>query len=121
MRSEPVTEANLQLAWQAFAEKRRAYYAEYQLLQQPFELNGTEVTLQLLNTVQENLLNELLSDLTLHLRQYLKNDSIRVQGKLKIDNTAPVIYTNREKLNYLAEKNHLVHNLIKTLGLDPDF
>ncbi len=121
LRNEPVTEANLKLAWQAFAEKRKAFHAEYQLLQQPFELNGTEVTMYLHNTVQENLLNELRSDLTLHLRQHLKNDNIRVQGKLIIDNTTPVIYTNREKLNYLAEKNPLVVNLIKTLGLDPDF
>ncbi len=120
-KNQPLTEQNLKAALDEFAHQRKAFQAEYHLLQQPYELRGETVVLHLHNTVQENLLNELKSELVRHLRQQLSNDNIRVEGELHFSENQPVIYTNREKLNYLTEKNPNISLLVKTLGLDPDF
>lgn len=117
----PVDKEHFIRIWKEFAELRKAYQAEYHLLQQPVEFEDNVAVLHLLNPVQETLLQELQADLTDYLRKHLRNRTIQVKGELKINEIKTMLYTNREKLNYLAEKNPLVNDLMKALGLDPDF
>ncbi len=117
----PVEEEQFRTAWKEFAEQRKAYQAEYHLLQQPLELKDNTAVLYLLNPVQETLLQDLKSQLTEYLRNRLRNKSIQIKGELKVSEGQTMLYTNRDKLNYMAEKNPMVRNLIKSLGLDPDF
>lgn len=117
----PFTKEQLTQAWKAFAEQRKKYKAEYQLLTQAFELHDSTIVLHLMNPVQETLLNEMKSDLMQFIRERLQNYSIQVTGEHKNTDTKKVIYTNREKFEHLAEKNPLLLELKEKLGLDPDF
>jgi DNA polymerase-3 subunit gamma/tau len=118
---KPFTTEQLTEAWKAFAEHRKKYKAEYQLLTQEFEVHGTTIVLHLMNPVQETLLNEMKSDLMQFIRERLQNYSIQVTGEHRNTDTKKVIYTNREKFEHLAEKNPLLLELKEKLGLDPDF
>ena len=97
------------------------YRAEYQLLTQEIEIRDTTIVLHLLNPVQETLLNDLKSDLMLHVRQKLNNFTITVTGELKSETDKKVIYTNREKFEHLASKNPNLLTLKEKLGLDSDY
>jgi hypothetical protein len=71
--------------------------------------------------VEESLFNSLKSDLATRLREQLKNNSITIVSELKLEADKKVIYTSREKFDYLVEKNPLLKELKDRLGLDPDF
>ena len=111
----------LRTAWLEYAEKRKQYKADFQLLSQEIEIRQTTVVIHLLNPVQETILNDLKTDLTQHLRQVLKNQTIQVEGELKTDENHKVAYTNREKFEHLAQKNPVLNEMKKRLGLDTDF
>lgn len=121
VENKPFTIEQLQEAWKAFAEQRKKYKAEYQLLTQEFEVHDSTIVVHLLNPVQETLLNEIKSDLMQFIRERLQNYSIQVTGEHKNTDNKKVIYTNREKFEHLAEKNPLLLELKERLGLDPDF
>jgi hypothetical protein len=118
---EPFTLEDLQRVWNDFAEQRKLFQAEYQLLQQPFDRKENEITIHLHNPVQETILNTLKGDMITFLRQNLQNKSIMISGELREEETRKIIYTNREKFAYLLEKNPVLKELKERLGLDTDF
>jgi len=61
------------------------------------------------------------SELAGFLREKLKNSTIVVVGELKEQEDRKVIYTNREKFDYLVNKNPMLKELKDRLGLDTDF
>jgi hypothetical protein len=75
----------------------------------------------LLSPVHETMLNNIKSELSAFLREKLQNSTISVMGELIGADEKKVIYTNREKFDYLAEKNPLLKELKDRLGLDTDF
>jgi hypothetical protein len=75
----------------------------------------------LLSPVHETMLNNIKVEMTAFLRDKLKNSSIQVTGELIGSEDRKVIYTNREKFDYLAEKNPVLKELKDRLGLDTDF
>lgn len=97
------------------------YQAEFQLLNQEYELADSRITIPLHNPVQETMLTNLRSDLTTFLRDRLRNQSIQVVGELREAEQRKVIYTNREKFDYLVAKNPMLRELKDRLGLDTDF
>ena len=115
------TEEELQQAWNEFAESRKIYQADYQLLTQPFARKDHEITIHLHNPIQETILNGIKSDLVAHLRQVLQNDLLFVTGELVEGETKQMLYTAREKFDYLLEKNPMLKELKEKLGLDTDF
>lgn len=121
LTNQPYTFERLQEVWMEFADKRKKYRAEYQLLTQQIELRESTVLVHLHNPVQETLLNDLKSDLMQYIRESLNNHTIQISGELKSNDTKKVIYTNREKFEHLAEKNPNLILLKDRLGLDPDF
>ncbi len=104
-----------------FAELRKIYQAEYQLLSQPYALQENKIVVQLMHPVQETMLSNMKSELTTFLRERLKNNSIIVVGEVHVSDDKKVIYTNREKFEYLADLNPALHELKERLGLDTDF
>lgn len=104
-----------------FAELRKVYQAEYQLLSQPYLLQQNKVIVQLRHPVQETMLNNIKSELTGFLRERLKNNSILISAEINVTEDKKVIYTNREKFDYLADLNPALHELKDRLGLDTDF
>jgi hypothetical protein len=104
-----------------FAETRKRFQAEYQMLSQPYELRDSLIVVTLLSPVHETMLNGIKSEMSAYIREKLKNNSIQIIGELKSTDERKVIYTNREKFDYLAEKNPLLRELKDRLGLDTDF
>ena len=119
--NEPYTEAQLRTAWDAYAEQRKKFQAEYQMLTQPYTLQDHTITVELLSPVHETMLNNIKSELTGFLREQLKNSAIQVTGQLYAGEEKKVIYTNREKFDFLVEKNPMLRELKDRLGLDTDF
>jgi hypothetical protein len=111
----------LKSAWEEFAELRKGQLAEYQLLKREFTLGGSLITIPLSNPIEEPLLHNIRVQLTNHLRTKLANNSISVTGLLQAVDSKKVIYTNKEKLDFLIEKNPSLKELKERLGLDPDF
>ncbi len=120
--NEPFTEQQLQEAWTTFAEQRRKFQAEYQMLTQPFELNGNQVVVNLLSPVQETMLDNIKIELASYLRERLRNSNIQVTGRVSTTpDDSKMMYTARDKFEYLAEKNPILKELKDRLGLDTDF
>lgn len=119
--SEPFTTEQLQEAWNAFAEQRKKFQAEFQMLCQPFNLEENVITVDLLSPVHEAMLNNIKIELTTFLRERLRNSSIQVTGALQAAEDKKIIYTNREKFEFLASKKPILNELKERLGLDTDF
>ena len=119
--AEPFTETQLREVWNIFVEQRKKFQAEYQMLSQPYKLEGGVIIVELLSPVHETMLNNIKSELTAFLREQLRNNSIQVTGELKSSEEKKIIYTNREKFDYLVEKNPMLRELKDRLGLDTDF
>jgi hypothetical protein len=80
------------------------------------------VIIQLHNHFQETLLDEIRLELLTFLRDRLSNDSIQLGGEIKaVVDTGKMLYTNKEKLDHLMEKNPMVKELKDKFGLDTDF
>lgn len=119
--NEPFTPEQLHLVWMDFAEQRKKFQAEYHLLIQPTEIRGNQIIIQLLSTVHETMLNNFKSDLIAYLREKLKNNTILVVGELREAEEKHMLYTPRDKFEYLLEKNPVLKSMRDRLGLDPDF
>ncbi|MEO5600546.1 MAG: hypothetical protein ABIR06_06440 [Cyclobacteriaceae bacterium] len=105
----------------AFADQRKKFQAEYQLLSQSYELQDHMIIVQLLSPVHETMLNNIKVELTAFLREKLRNSSIQITGHLQTGEEKKVMYTNREKFDFLADKNPILKELKDRLGLDTDF
>jgi DNA polymerase-3 subunit gamma/tau len=119
---ESFTTEQLQQVWNEFAEQRRKYQAEYQLLKQPFELRNNQIIVLLHSPVQETMLNGMRLELGTLLREKLRNNSIQLLGEfIKEGEQKKAIYTNRDKFEYLMEKNPALKELKERFGLDAEF
>ena len=119
--AEPFTENQLREVWNAFAEQRKKFQAEYQMLSQPYKLEGSIITVELLSPVHETMLDNIKIEITAFLREQLRNNTIQVTGEIQSNEEKKIIYTNREKFDYLVEKNPMLRELKDRLGLDTDF
>ena len=119
--TEAFTEDALRAAWDEFASSKKHLQAEYHLLSQPFDVDGTMITLHLLSPVQETMLNGFRSDLIGYLRTKLRNDLIQVTGVIRQSDEKKMIYTPRDKFEYLQEKIPILKEFKDRLGLDTDF
>jgi DNA polymerase-3 subunit gamma/tau len=121
---QPFTEEQLRAVWIEYAEQRKKFQAEFQMLSQPFELrNNHQVVVSLLSHVHDTMLNNIKAELSAFLRERLKNNTIQVMGELRSsgDDDKKVYYTARDKFDYLTAKNPLLQELKDRLGLDTDF
>jgi hypothetical protein len=119
--NESFTQEELQSAWNEFASQRKKFQAEFQLLSQPYDVRDKLIVITLLSPVHETMLNNIKVELTTFLRDRLKNSTLQVTGELISSDDKKVIYTNREKFDYLADKNPILKQLKDRLGLDTDF
>jgi DNA polymerase-3 subunit gamma/tau len=101
-------------------EKRKMYQAEYHLLTHEIEFTENQVIVHH-NQLQEKLFDSLRADILTFLRETLNNQSVQLIGKLQEIDQKKMVYTNREKFEYLAQKNPALRELKDRLGLDTDF
>ncbi len=95
--------------------------AEFHLLSREVDLNGSIVTVALANTVEEPLLQSMMTDLVTYLRNRLSNPTIKVESVMKEMDVKKMAYTNKEKFDLLVGKNPMLKELKDRLGLDTDF
>lgn len=107
--------------WKAFAETRKMHQADFFLLSQAYERSESKIIVPLTNALQETMLNEFKLDLITFLRDRLHNTTITVVGELREVEDKKVIYTPRDKFEYLLARNPLVKELKERLNLDTDF
>jgi len=121
--TEKFTDSDLKNAWKDFKEKRSGRAQEQNVLSQPYALSEDKkvITIQLSNSVQLDILSEIRSDLMIHLKSILKNDTFQIEGTVAKDESKEMLYTNKEKFNHLAKKNPQIKSLQEKLGLDPEF
>jgi len=117
--TETFTSDQLQQQWQAFAATRQSP-TELLILNRGFELQKDTILLKLENQIQLTQLGEFKYELLEFLRKQLKNSQIQLQGEVVEQQKKRMVYTNREKFEYLAEKNPLLNDLKNQLGLDMD-
>ncbi len=115
-----MTLSEVQHAWKQFAESRKGQIAEYNLLLRDFDLAGNTIQLQLTNPVEDQLLTDIRTDLLTFLKEKLNNE-IFIEGVMQKSITKKVIYTNKEKFDYLVEKYPALLELKERLGLDTDY
>ena len=116
-----VTPELIQSAWDTFRESRKDQVAIHLLLQRQIQTEGTSIRIELTNLVEEQLLDEIRTDLLTHLREHLSNPGITLISSVAVSESVKTAYTGREKLNKLAEKYPLILDLKERLGLDPEF
>jgi hypothetical protein len=119
--NKSVNVEELKKVWNEFAELKKTQAGEYSLLTRGFDLNENKITIALANLVEEPLLQSIRTQLTAYLRDKLNNNNINVFGVLQAIETKRVAYTNKEKFDYLAEKNPILLELKERLGLDTDY
>jgi hypothetical protein len=120
-KDQSFTDEQLHEAWKSFAETRKLQQGDYQLLNQPFERIENKIVMPLSNPIQETMLKEFKTELNAFLRERLQNNAVLVVGELRMSDDKKVIYTNRDKFDFLAAKNPIIIELKDRLGLDPDF
>lgn len=91
------------------------------MLSQPYSLRNNHIIVNLLSPVHDTMLGNIKVELTTFLRERLKNSLIQVTGELTAADDKKMIYTNRDKFEYLAAKNPMLTELKDRLGLDTDF
>jgi len=120
-QDEPIVESKVRAVWNEFAEQRKNQVAEYHILTQTFALNKNVITVYLNNPIEEPLLQGIKSDLVGYLREKLNNSTLQVEGEMQQYYTKRKAYTNKEKFDYMVERNPLLKELQEKLGLDPDY
>jgi DNA polymerase-3 subunit gamma/tau len=119
--NKSINQAELKKVWDEFAELKKTQAGEYSLLTRGFDLNENKITISLANPVEEPLLQSIRTQLTAYLRDKLNNSNINVFGVMQAIETKRMAYTNKEKFDYLAEKNPILLELKERLGLDTDY
>ncbi|MGK7389834.1 MAG: hypothetical protein ACNS60_05760 [Candidatus Cyclobacteriaceae bacterium M2_1C_046] len=74
-----------------------------------------------MNKLQEDIINKLRTDLMHHIRKTVDNGDIKLNTKVKQQEEGRMLYTNREKFEYLQELKPVLKTLKDKLGLDPEF
>ncbi|MBS1559262.1 MAG: hypothetical protein JST69_11115 [Bacteroidetes bacterium] len=121
LQGKPLTSEQLRDAWADYALLRKNQVAEFHLLSRQVDIKGSVVTVALANSVEEPLLQAILPELLTYLRDRLSNATIKVESVLQKEESKKIAYTNKEKFDWLAQKNPLLIELKDRLGLDPDF
>lgn len=121
LRSTAYTPDQLKTAWSSFVKNRSFQNLDLELLNNPYELEGDKITVSIPNEALVASFEKFRSDLLLHLRDSLKNDHIKLESKIVELEKEKMLYTDREKFNYLKEKYPALKDLQDKLGLDPEF
>lgn len=120
---EVFTPEQLQQVWNEFAEQRRKFQAEYQMLKEPYELrNGNQIIVTIHNPVQEDMLNGIRLDLCALLKERLRNNSIQLTGESAKESDQKKMFLGpKDRFEYMMKKNPALRELKERFGLDAEF
>ena len=122
---DPFTYDQLKTHWDDFASQKKSAGRDihHAVLKEEMQLldDGYTILLKLTNAVNIDTLDIFRSDLITYLKSKLNNRSIRLETEVIKEADKRMIYTNKDKFDYLLEKKPILHSLKDRLGLDPDF
>lgn len=119
---KPIDPEGLRKAWAEFTELKKNQLAEYQLLKRDYILQDNKIIITLNNPIEEPFLQGIRTSLIAYLRDKMSNHSLMVTGVMReLEASRPMIYTNKEKFEYLLEKNPVLKDLQERFGLDADY
>lgn len=103
--------------------KQQGKNMEISILRQPFEVSGEKVVFLLSGDIQKDLFLKIRQEVTLLIRESLKNHKADLSFEIKEDavSAAQKLYTSTDKLNYLREKSPALKELQQRFGLETDF
>ncbi len=123
-REDPFDEQQLRDLWQDYLNilKERKKDVEFATLNRNFEVrDGHNIFIKFNNSVQVLTLEGIQQDLVTYLRKSLMNRNINVKGEVELSGEKKMVYTNREKFEYLSDKYPMLRELRDKLDLDTDF
>ena len=120
-QNKPVTEQQLRRAWEEYAQRKKDDVAVYHILIRDFTFTSNTITLPLANPIEEPLLQAIRAELLTYLRDNLQNSLIQLVSELKEIELKKRVYTNKDKFDYLVQKNPALKEMKDRFGLDPDF
>lgn len=97
---------------------------EFAILDQEIKVrDGGEVVLDVVGHMQEEIAGKMKPELVGLIRQFTGAERvlITVEHKEEVESSAPKLYTNTDKLNYLREKHPALAELQRKFGLEADF
>ncbi len=122
--SSPFSYDDLIRTWQKLSEKHKEKSLSlYMALTQhkPKLKPDNTVLLFVDNSIQQDLINENITDILAFLHERLNNHHIRIETEVKQQGTRQKAYLPKEKLEELIKKNPHVKTLKDDLGLDLDY
>jgi DNA polymerase III subunit gamma/tau len=108
-------------AMMAFNKQRSSSATEEVILNRDVTINGTTFELALDNTIQESMLHELKSVWVSFLRTHLRNSQVQIMATIAVQNVQRNPYSPQEKFNVLVERNPILLDLQRALGLEVDY
>ncbi len=121
LRNTPFTAEEMDTAWQQFLNSGNFQSLDQEVLKNPYQLEGNKVTVTIPNEALVSGFEKFRGDLLQHLRNTLKNDHIALQSKVVEVAKEKMLYTDREKFEFLKSKYPALKDLQDKLGLDPEF
>jgi len=103
--------------------KEQGKNMEISILRQPFDVSSEKVVFFLSGEIQKDLFSKIRQEVTLLMREGLKNHGVDLGFEIKEDAVSPSkkLYTSSDKLNYLREKSPALKELQQRFGLETDF
>lgn len=96
-------------------------HQEALILKEQYSKSEHTITVFISNEALEPSFEKLRTDLLEYLRNELKNDHIQLKGIVKEIEKQKMLYTDKEKFDYLKSKYPALKDLQEKLGLDPEF
>lgn len=117
---KPLTEGDVTPHWHAYAHrlKEQGRMTEHSLMNQGITVGDTTITVQLVNTVQQDTFTQIKEELTAYLRNTLQHPTLELRSQITQDQAAKKPYTAQEKFQYLTEKYPHLQLLQERLALE---
>ena len=121
VQTQPFTEEELRAVWKNCANELTDKHLKSILLYLNPELKEKDtIEIQALNPEQSQYIQQNSNRITEYLSSHLKNDRIRLEIKMKEDDTETPPFTAQEKYAYMADKNPLLRKLVQEFNLRLD-
>ncbi len=121
LRETPFTPEDMETAWQAFITNGNFQSLDQELFKNPYLLEGNQLTVSIPNEALVSSFEKFRGELLQHLRNTLKNDHISLKSQVVEIAQEKMLYTDREKFEFLKNKYPALKDLQEKLGLDPEF
>jgi DNA polymerase-3 subunit gamma/tau len=121
IQAEPFTEEELRMAWKKCANEITDKHLKSIMLHLNPELIANDtLEINAVNPEQMHYIQQNSNQISEYLFSHLKNNQIKIDIKIKEDDTEPIPFTAQEKYVYMADKNPFLKKLVQEFNLRLD-